>query len=749
MKVKNIEHELKHTRKKLGQILVEEDFLTEKGLLDALASQKVQDKKLGDVLISMELVTDDQIAEALSKQLSIPFIKLKDAQISEDAIAIVSAEITKKYTLIPIRLQDNALLVAMSNPLEYDAVQDLRFTTGHPIYIVVAAISDVSAYLEKYYPKTDISVNFIDTDYKNDQMQVVSKKSEKNLQIQDLETQAGFAPVIRFSNSVIANAIRLNASDIHIEPHKISAALKNLIVRYRVDGIMQEALRTDINIHAPLLSRLKIISGMDIAERRVPQDGKAQVNFKGKFFDLRISTIPTTYGEKATIRILNPDTAQIRPEDLGFNPVDLHNVMEAVERTQGIILVTGPTGSGKSSTLYSFLNKLNKPEVNIITVEDPVEFDVPGINQVQINTKAGITFAKGLRSILRQDPDIVMLGEIRDRETAEIAFQAAQTGHLVLSTLHTNDAPSAITRLMNLGIDDFQISATLVAVIGQRLVRKVHEDCKIIDKPEQNILNRISPYLDLGENEKPTFYTGGKGCNECNDTGYSGRMGLFEILVMTPRLKRLIKPNMSASNLRDQAVKQGFRSITEDGIKKAEQGLISLSEVFRVAPPDIHEDEENDTPNYVEQVPSTENKMQPAFTHEVRATFSGNKIKILVAEDDELNQEIICDILESHGYQTISAENGKVALRMIRKKNPDIIVTDYIMPQMDGLQLIKAIKNQEATKDIPILMLTSMDELDSEISVMKAGADDYLPKPIDRRRFLSRVDSLARRVRKK
>jgi len=758
MKLKNIENGLKHNRIKLGEILIAEGLLTDKDLQDALAAQKIQDKKFGKVLISMGLVNDQQLGRALSKQLNIPFVNLEDTRVSQEAIDLVPVKIAEKYNLIPIKKKDKNLVVAMSNPLEYDAVQDLRFVTECNIYIVVASISDVLKYQNKYYPKIDILKEITGKGDLETTIELVQPKDEKDSQIPDLKSQALLPPVVRFCNSMIANAIRSNASDIHIEPQKISAHNKKLVIRYRIDGVMQESLKADINIHPALVSRIKIISGMDISERRVPQDGKAQVNYGNETFDMRISTIPTTYGEKVTMRILNPATARMNPEDLGFINEDLQKVLECLDQPQGIILVTGPTGSGKSSSLYAFLNRLNKPEVNIVTVEDPVEFDVPGINQVQINTKSGITFGRGLRSILRQDPDIVMIGEIRDIETAGIAFQAAQTGHLVLSTLHTNDAPSAITRLMDLGIGHFQISDALVAVIGQRLVRRIHTDCKIKDELEPGVMKRIAPYFS--ETQIPAFHKGSE-CQGCNHTGYSGRLGLYEILVVTPSLKALISSNVGGVSIKEQAAKEGFKSLIQDGIQKAGKGLTSLSEVFRVAPPDNsarsrsmtvsqagHSAQTPDPPDIAPGKASIHKEI-PAFVQEERTDFSGGKIKVVVAEDDAITQMILCNALESLGYQTMTADNGKQALEIILEKKPDLVVTDYLMPEMDGLQLIQALKAEGDTKDIPILMLTSMGELDSEISVMKAGADDFLPKPINRQRFLIRVENLAKRISKK
>ncbi|MBW1643857.1 MAG: Flp pilus assembly complex ATPase component TadA, partial [Deltaproteobacteria bacterium] len=492
--------------------------------------------------------------------------------------------------------------------------------------------------------------------------------------------------------------------------------------------------------------------------------GKAQVIYGDKKYDLRVSTIPTSEGEKVTIRILNPATAEMTPKELGFSDKDLKDLTDAISMPQGIILVTGPTGSGKSSTLYACLNKLNTPKVNIVTVEDPVEFDVRGINQVQINPKAGITFAAGLRSILRQDPDIVMVGEIRDSETASIAFQAAQTGHLVLSTLHTNDAPSAVTRLLDLGIEDYLISASLVAVLGQRLVRRICKECKVPYTPTPQIMERIRPYID--DDKEPVFWKG-KGCEACQGKGYSGRMALYEILMVTQSLKKLLKPNVSALEIKTAAQSEGFQTMTMDGIQKAMQGLTSIEEVFRVAPPDIkampgtrveaapvqrHEAEgiprpPADKTSVQEMIGGevTQPEERAPFTSDELPPFAAGKPKILVADDNMITLKVLCKNLESENYQVFAAENGLDGLEIASREKPDLIVTDYNMPRMDGMMFIKRLKSQLATRCIPIIMLTGKDEVESEVEVINAGADDYLVKPVNPKRFLARVHRLLKR----
>ena len=406
--------------------------------------------------------------------------------------------------------------------------------------------------------------------------------------------------------------------------------------------------------------------------------------------------------------------------------------------------MTGPTGSGKTSTLYACLNKLNSSEVNIVTVEDPVEFDVAGINQVQINPAAGITFAAGLRSILRQDPDIVMVGEIRDSETAVTAFQAAQTGHLVLSTLHTNDAPSAVIRLMDLDIDPFLISASLITVVGQRLVRGICKKCRVTDSllPEQ--MELIRPYI---KQDKPVFWKGA-GCEACQFTGYSGRLGLFEVLMITPSLQRIISPSMSGILLKEEAEKGGFRSMCVDGILKAMKGQTTIDEVFRVAPPDKKESAHNKTiESGIDQYPMQEETAnEETIGLELSTTVrSVSPKKILVVDDNAIILKLLSHLLESEGFLVVALEDGLEALKMASIEKPDLIVTDFLMPKMDGVTLIRKLKSQMSTRFIPIIMLTIKDELESEVEAIDAGADDYLTKPVVPKRFLARVSRLLNR----
>ena len=563
--------------KRLGAYLLADGLIDEETLTRVLEIQRTQTPPrtpVGKLLIEMGVTNDVNIARALASQLNIKFVHLKNLKIPSKVINIIPASIATTSMIIPISKKGKKLVVAMANPLEQYVIDDLRFITALDVVIAVSPESEVIAALEKNYTNNLDSKLSEDSDI-DSFLEVIEdeKSSEEENDIQNLIVLTEQAPVVKFTNHIIANAIKFRASDIHIEPR-----YGDTMVRYRVDGIMREIIHASKKSHFSVVARIKIISNMDISIRRKPQDGRTRIKFGRKEYDLRISTIPTSYGEKITVRILDPDGADLSIDDLGFPEKDLVVFKDQVQRPQGIILVTGPTGSGKSTTLYACLNELNTPEVNIITVEDPVEYDVAGVNQVQINPKAGITFASGLRSILRQDPDIVMVGEIRDKETASIAFQAGQTGHLVLSTLHTNDAPSAVIRLADMGIEPYILSAGLNCVMGQRLVRKLCPVCKVPDPKSSELVKRYNVFLP--EDVKPLFWTG-KGCDNCHDIGYKGRVGVFEVLRISRAIQEALVSDNAMIQVRRVAESEGFQSLTYDGLQKAITGVTSHRELVR------------------------------------------------------------------------------------------------------------------------------------------------------------------------
>jgi|GEM_PF-5133 type IV pilus assembly protein PilB len=734
------------TRQKLGQILIKANAISADNLESALAAQKTQKEKIGQILINAGVVDDVAVAQALAKQFDMRFVRLSGTVITPEAITSISPQLAHKHNIVGYQKDADKITVALDDPLNHSATDDLRFIIQKPITLVLASQSDIKNALVQYYGLSDQKK---DSNRESDGDEQLDQKAAQNFKdnIPDIQNLEGLAPIVKLSSAIFADAISKGASDVHIEPSGTSVT-----IRCRIDGIMYKTKRIDLKHHKALVSRIKVISKLDISEHRKPQDGKAQIKFENQLYDLRISTIPTSYGEKATIRILDPKAAQMRPENLGFGTMGLKHILDAIRMPQGIVLVTGPTGSGKSSTLYACINEINKPSVNIITVEDPVEYDVAGINQVQINPKAGISFASGLRSILRQDPDIVMVGEIRDRETAAIAFEAAQTGHLVLSTLHTNDAPSAATRLLDLGVKDFLISEALVLVIGQRLVRKICPNCKTPFKPSPDSVKSLRPHLDPGQKLK---LFSGKGCNSCHNTGYAGRLGIFETFVVSPPIRKLIKPEVSAHILKKAARKDGFQSMNIDGIQKALAGLTTIDEILRVVPPEKSspEDEKPETLK-APQTPKPASHPDPPFkestsTQKPQKKAAQPKDKpqpartaplVLVVDDDVVTRMRLRNALEEKGLLAVTLNDGDEALAFINQTLPDLIVTDLYMPNLNGIELIKKIRDNPSSSAIPIIMLTAEDDEESEIRVIEAGADDYLTKPVNFKRLLARVD---------
>ncbi|MFC1866698.1 ATPase, T2SS/T4P/T4SS family [Thermodesulfobacteriota bacterium] len=717
-------------RKRLGEILVESGLIDDQILIKVLEKQKIEKKRIGQLLIDMGVATDKEIASALATQLKIPLINLKDTEIPKDVISLVPADMAEKYLLIPAKLTENSLLVVMSNPADFNAVNDLRFATGMAIEVAVATQEDILDALDIYYPKNDLA-KALDSGSNIDRgMEVLQEAKVEDKDTYSLLDLSERPPVIRLTNAIISDAIKLKASDIHIEPQRAEC-----LVRYRVDGTLREILKLGKHLHTPLVSRLKVISEMDISIKLKPQDGRTRVRFEDNVYDLRLSSIPTSYGEKVTIRILDQSQASVRLEDIGLSEKNLKVFDQAISRPQGTILVTGPTGSGKSTTLYACLSKLKSPSVNIITVEDPVEYDMPGINQVQVNPQAGLTFAAGLRSILRQDPDIVMIGEIRDNETASIAFQAANTGHLVLSTLHTNDAPSTVTRLLDLDIKPFLIASSLICVIGQRLVRKICEKCKGPDPKGAEMVKQFLPHL-LQKREY-TFWKG-EGCDICQYTGYSGRAGIHEILMITGSLKKLLSPEVTAVELKSEADKEGFQSMTMDGIEKCLQGLTTVQEVFRVAPPDIDEISKEASEEVLIQY---DEEIEESLST-LSAVSSIKPKKILVADDNEMTLQLLTDVLEYENYHVITATNGFEAIKLVLREIPDLIISDLLMPKMNGLALTKRLKSQLNTRFIPIIILTNRDDVETEVKMLESGANDYIIKPVNHKKLLVRIKKM-------
>lgn len=551
-------------KKRLGEILVESGEITNEQLNFALKEQKNNGKRLGETLIALNFLTEKKILKTLEKQLNIVYKNLGEEEISEEGLSIVPLFLAERYNMIPIKKEGNKIFVAMNDPTNFFAIDDVRMVSGLEVVPILADDAEIKNAISQHYGVRGRVVDALGKLKANENPEI----------IRNVQDEASATPIVSIVNSLIKQAVKDKASDIHIEPQEDTVR-----VRFRLDGVLRSVLTFPKSNQAAIISRIKIMAKMDIAERRLPQDGRINIKENNREIDLRVSSLPTILGEKIVMRVLDKSAAAISIDKLGFSKKNRELFENAISSSYGLILVTGPTGSGKSTTLYSTLMQVNTIEKNIITVEDPVEYKINGINQVYVNNKAGVNFANSLRTILRQDPDIIMVGEIRDRETADITVNAALTGHLVFSTLHTNDAAGAITRLIDMGVEPFLVTSSVRCVIAQRLVRRICPKCKIEYTPLPN--SNARTYLGKGPNEPLTLYKG-EGCSYCNFTGYKGRMALHEILPIYPEMKELIMKGAEGKILFDEGRKHGVTSITEDGIEKAMQGKTTVSELLRV-----------------------------------------------------------------------------------------------------------------------------------------------------------------------
>ena len=561
-------------RKPLGQLLLEMNMLSSEQLERALEEQRRSNhqKLLGEILVELHICTEDQITEALAAAYGVPYARVSPRVADPKVIPILPKEFLEKHGVLPLFLVEGTLTVAVHEPANVFLLEEIERLSGYRVQLVAATSRDIKATLQTYLPNDKIFViDDIIEEVQPEEFKLVETKVED---IANLEAAAGDSPVIKLVNYCIFNAVKEGASDIHIEPGD-----HLLRVRYRIDGRLVERLRPPLGMAAAVSSRIKIMASLDISERRLPQDGGIHVMMDKRPIDLRVSTMPGKHGEKVVVRIIDNEKASVNLEKLGFNYDTLKQWRKLIALPNGILLVTGPTGSGKSTTLYACLQELNRDDVNICTVEDPVEYNLGGVNQFQVNEKAGFTFAGALRSLLRQDPDILMIGEVRDLETARLATQAALTGHLVLSTLHTNDAPSSITRLYNLGIEPYLVGATVCGVLAQRLVRKLCQHCKQPYEPSPNEKRQIERLAGGGTVDqlfKP------KGCPRCRNLGYSGRIGIYELFVPDDQMFDLISNGASLNSLKAMANAQGMRTLRMDGLEKVKAGITTLEEVHRV-----------------------------------------------------------------------------------------------------------------------------------------------------------------------
>ncbi|MEO0292929.1 MAG: type IV-A pilus assembly ATPase PilB [candidate division WOR-3 bacterium] len=571
---------------RIGEILIQAGKITPEQLKFALQKQKQVAKRLGAILIEEGFITDSELAKVLSLQFRVPSIDIKPEDVDKSVISLINNDMAQRYQVFPIRRKGGRLVLGMVNPGDLEAIDAVEFKTGLKVEPVVVSYWKMNQLLNQFYPvtkeidriekKEEMEEQFIFTE--EDAEDIFIRESE--IEEEDWRAEAQEKPVIKLVNYLITSAVKKGASDIHIEPYE-----KTLRVRFRIDGVLQQVAEPPYRLKNAISTRVKIMTGtMDPSERRLTQNGRIKIRVDGKPIDIRVSIIPTVFGEKVVMRILDPSALMLNMEDLGFEPDALEKFQKAILKPYGLVLVTGPTGSGKSTTLYSALAALNKPEVNIMTVEDPVEYNLKGINQVQVNPEIGFDFPEALRAFLRQSPNIILVGEIREIDTASIAIRAALTGHLVLSTLHTNDAPSAVHRLVDIGIEPFLIASSLNLIQAQRLLRKVCKNCRKKIGPED--VDKIDILRSMGLSKEEilngNIYKAGEGCPECNSTGYKGRIAITEVMPISMNLRKMILEKATTDELRIAAQKEGMRTLREDGIVKLKKGLTSPEEVLRV-----------------------------------------------------------------------------------------------------------------------------------------------------------------------
>ncbi|HXE58618.1 MAG TPA: type IV-A pilus assembly ATPase PilB [Gemmatimonadales bacterium] len=556
---------------RLGDIFVREGLLTPDQLAKALAEQRASGGRLGYVVVKMGLVPEIEVTKVLARVYRMPAVDLTRFEVDPRIVRLIPPDVALKRVVLPLKREGRTLTVAVADPSQNGLIEDLKFITRYDIFAVIAGEYTLRTLIDKHYDSGDQQLQSLLKDMEGfaDDVEVVEEQEEEAV----TQAQIDDAPVVKLINGLLTDAVKRGASDIHIEPFE-----HEIRVRYRIDGVLQEVMKPPLKMKAALTSRIKILSQLNIAERRIPQDGRLKLKMGNRVIDFRVSTLPVLFGEKIVLRILDKGNLTLDLTKFGFEPKAEADLMRAILNPYGMVLVTGPTGSGKTTTLYSALSRINTPEVNIMTAEDPVEYNLMGINQVLVRNEIGLTFAAALKAFLRQDPNIIMIGEIRDLETGSIAIKAALTGHLVLSTLHTNDAPSTITRMIDMGIEAFNVASAVNLVVAQRLVRRICSACKAPTSYSDEELRSLTP--DLARARAIPFMKG-TGCDACGGTGYRGRAGLYEVMALSPELRRMILRGASVAELRDQAVSEGMLTLRMDGIKKIEKGVTTLEEVVK------------------------------------------------------------------------------------------------------------------------------------------------------------------------
>ncbi|HEU5219161.1 MAG TPA: type II/IV secretion system protein [Gemmatimonadales bacterium] len=751
--------------------------LVPEGQIDALRRDAGNISSVWEALITRRLVTDDQILSAVAARFR---FQIADLALLEPQVQhAVPEQLARKYNILPLRMTDSYLEIATANPFDMDAEKMLAFATGREVRLLLYPPARIRQRLDELYRPEDVVSKLISG--MTEESEVTQLKDETDEYSASAE-EAQQRPIIKLVDTLIADGIISRASDIHVEP-----ADGGVSVRYRIDGVLRQVLKIPRSAGIPLVSRVKIMSGMDIADRLRPQDGRCRVAVNGSPVDLRVSTLPASLGEKLVIRILNQKATVLSLDALGLQEDERTTMAKLLQNKEGILLVTGPTGSGKTTTLYAALRQVQGEGVNIVTVEDPVEYRLgANIVQVQVNEKAGLTFATALRSILRQDPDVVLIGEIRDQETAQIAVQASLTGHLVLSTLHTNDAPNTVTRLVDMGMEAYKIASALRGILAQRLLRRLCPHCRI--RQTDPLPERVKQYLPAGG---PSLYQG-VGCSECAMTGYRGRFSIVEILTMTPELERLIGRGATADQIASAARAGGMRSLFESGVRHVLSGETSVEELLRVTEPPREDTpapsrggdrvgdqdnrdrpsrptrrtavEDDDAPAYATQgtavrpavarglaIPNLEASAAFELLDDLppsRTELTRKGALVLLVDDEDQLRRVMRDLLERQGYSVVEARDGAQALDEVDRHAPDIVILDLNLPGVDGYSVLSQLRSRPATRQIPIVVLTAKGDEDNEVRVLELGADDFLTKPFRAKALAARLESaLGRRAR--
>jgi type II secretory ATPase GspE/PulE/Tfp pilus assembly ATPase PilB-like protein/CheY-like chemotaxis protein len=750
--------------------------------LAKVRSESRESASLWEALVDRRYSTDDQIVQAVATRFHLPIADL--AQQDPDVQNALPEQVARRYNVLPIRSTDSYLEVATANPFDMDAEKMLAFVSGREIRMVLFSPGKIREKLDDMYRSAEVVSRLLSgITEQHDVTQLVDTPEDYSRSAEEAQAR----PIIKLVDTLIADGITSRASDVHVEPVE-----GGVVVRYRIDGVLRQVMKIPRSVGIPLVSRVKIMSGMDIADRLRPQDGRCRVAVNGNPVDLRVSTLPAALGEKLVIRILNTKTTILSLDALGLEGDELQIMSGLLQHKEGILLVTGPTGSGKTTTLYAALRQVQGDKVNIVTVEDPVEYRLgSNIVQVQVNEKAGLTFASALRSILRQDPDVVLIGEIRDMETAQIALQASLTGHLVLSTLHTNDAPNTVTRLIDMGMESYKIAAALRGILAQRLLRRLCPYCKV--KQTEPLPERIKVWLPAG----PAELYQAVGCSECAHTGYRGRFGIVEILVMNPEIERLLGRGATADQIAVAARANGMRSLFESGIRHVVSGETSVEELLRVTEPprpeeqpqarqERHDREDRQHPldrqddgterrrrprrpepgeetppagiGVITAPPSRSREavtptleMSPAFElledlPPARTELTRKGAMVLLVDDEDQLRRVMKDLLERQGYSVVEARDGAQALDEVDRHAPDIVILDLNLPGVDGYSVLSQLRSRPATRQLPIIVLTAKGDEDNEVRVLQLGADDFLTKPFRAKALAARLENaLARR----